>query len=62
MPIDGVPVLVGGGDWLTVEPAALQIGPLTLQSEVRLPVSGWLDNRLLDSPRSFQRGVVWAFF
>jgi hypothetical protein len=55
-------VLVGGGDWLTVEPAALQIGPLTLQSEVRLPVSGWLDNRLLDSPRSFQRGVVWAFF
>jgi hypothetical protein len=60
---DGTPVLVGGGDWLTIAPgAAVQIGPLTVQGEVRVPLYRSLDNRQLDSSKSFQLGVVWAVF
>jgi hypothetical protein len=60
---EGTPVLVGGGDWIFVAPAvAVGVGPLTFQAELRLPVFRSLDNRQLDSSRSFQFGVVWAPF
>ena len=60
---DGVPVLVGGGDWIAVAPsAAVNIGPVTVQAEIKLPVYRSLANRQLDASRSFQVGIVWAAF
>ncbi len=59
----GVPVLVGGGNWMYVAPAvAIGAGPLTFQAEIKLPVYRSLANRQLDSARSFQMGIVWALF
>lgn len=60
---EGVPVLVGGGDWIAVAPsAAVNIGPVTVQAEIRIPVYRSLANRQLDSSRTFQLGFVWAAF
>lgn len=59
---EGTPVLVGGGDWLTLAPAlAAGFGTLTVQAELRLPVWRSLDNRQLDSARVLQLGLVKAF-
>lgn len=59
---EGVPVLVGGGDWLAVAPAASWTfgKAVTLQAELKIPVYRSLDNRQLDSARTFQVGIVWA--
>lgn len=60
---EGVPVLVGGGNWLYVSPAiAIATGPVTFQAEIKLPVYRSLANRQLDSARSFQLGLVWTPF
>jgi hypothetical protein len=59
----GVPVLVGGGDWIYLSPgAAVTFGKFTVQTEFKFPVHRTLANRQLDSPRSFQIGVIWALF
>lgn len=59
----GTPVLVGGGDWISVAPAvAWALGSVTLQAEVRIPVYRSLANRQLDAARTVQVGVVWAVF
>jgi len=59
----GAPVLVGGGDWIYLAPgAAVSFGRLTVQTELKLPLRRSLANRQLDSPRSFQIGVIWAPF
>lgn len=59
---EGTPVLIGGGDWLTIAPAlAAAFGTLTVQVEARVPVWRSLDNRQLDSARMFQVGLVKAF-
>jgi hypothetical protein len=58
---EGVPVLVGGGNWIYVSPAvAVAAGPLTFQAEIKLPVHRSLANRQLDSARSFQLGIMWT--
>ena len=58
---EGVPVLVGGGNWIYVSPAvSIGVGPLTFQAEIKLPVYRSLANRQLDSSRSFQLGIVWT--
>ena len=59
---EGVPVLVGGGDWLMFAPsvAVTMATSITLQGEARIPLFRSLDNRQLDSSRSFQFGIVWA--
>jgi hypothetical protein len=59
---EGVPVLVGGGDWFMAAPsvAVTLARSITLQGEVRVPLFRSLDNRQLDSSRSFQLGIVWA--
>ena len=60
---EGTPVLVGGGDWVSLAPGvALAIGKLTFQAELRFPVYRSLANRQLDAARAFQAGVVWAVF
>jgi len=60
---EGVPVLVGGGDWLYLAPAAaLSLGPMTFQAEIKLPLYRSLANRQLDSAFAFQFGVVWTPF
>ena len=60
---EGIPVLVGGGDWLAVAPSiAVNIGPVTVQAEIKLPLYRSLANRQLDSARMFQIGFVWAAF
>jgi hypothetical protein len=60
---DGVPVLVGGGDWLTIAPAvAYTVGDFTVQGEIRIPLYRSLANRQLDSARMFQLGFVWAVY
>ena len=59
---EGTPVLVGGGDWITLSPAlAVSFGTWTLQGEIKLPMWRSLDNRQLDSSRTFQIGIVKAF-
>jgi len=59
----GTPVLVGGGDWIYLSPAAaVSFGKITIQTEVKFPLRRSLANRQLDSPRSFQIGVVWVAF
>ena len=60
---EGVPVLVGGGNWIYVSPAiAVAAGPVTFQAEIKLPVYRSLANRQLDSSRGFQVGIVWTPF
>ena len=60
---EGTPVLVGGGNWLYFAPsAAVSIGKVTVQAEIKLPLYRDLANRQLDSARSFQLGVVWQPF
>lgn len=59
---EGVPVLVGGGDWIHLAPAvAIGVGKFTAQAEVRVPIYRSLANRQLDSPFLLQIGVVRAF-
>lgn len=59
---EGTPVLVGGGDWITIAPAlAAGFESVTVQAELRLPLWRSLDNRQLDSARVWQVGVVKAF-
>jgi len=59
----GVPVLVGGGDWIYISPgAAVTLRKFTVQTEFKFPVRRSLANRQLDSPRSFQIGAIWALF
>jgi hypothetical protein len=58
---EGVPVLVGGGNWIYVSPAvAIAAGPVTFQAEIKLPLYRSLSNRQLDASRSFQLGIVWT--
>ena len=60
---NGVPVLVGGGDWLLLTPGvAVSHRAFTFQGEVRLPLYRSLANRQLDSGYSVQAGMVWAVF
>jgi hypothetical protein len=60
---NGVPVLVGGGNWLYVSPgAAVMIGKgINLQAEVKVPVYRRLANRQLDSRAVLQFGLSRAF-
>ena len=60
---NGVPVLVGGGNWLSLAPGvALQVGSgITVQAEVKVPLHRALSNRQLDSAAVFQLGVSRAF-
>ena len=59
---EGIPVLVGGGDWITVAPSlAAAFGSFTVQAELKLPIWRSLANRQLDSARVLQVGVVKAF-
>lgn len=59
---NGTPVLVGGGDWLTLAPGlAVAFGSVTAQAELRLPLWRSLDNRQLDASRTFQLGLSKAF-
>jgi hypothetical protein len=60
---EGTPVLVGGGDWISIAPAAaLQIGTMTVQAEIKWPLFRSTANRQLDAARSFQIGLTWAVF
>ena len=60
---DGTPVLVGGGNWLSVAPSvSWSFHDVTIQSELKLPVYRNLANRQLDSARTLQAGVVWKAF
>lgn len=59
---EGTPVLVGGGDWITVTPAvAIGLGAFTAQAELKLPIWRSLDNRQLDAGGVIQVGVVRRF-
>ncbi|MEX2270966.1 MAG: hypothetical protein WD690_05820 [Vicinamibacterales bacterium] len=59
---EGTPVLVGGGDWITIAPAlAIAIGKFTAQAEVRIPLVRSLANRQLDASHAFQVGLVRSF-
>jgi hypothetical protein len=60
---NGIPVLVGGGNWLYVSPgAAVMVGKgINVQAEVKLPVYRHLANRQLDSRAIFQFGVSRSF-
>jgi hypothetical protein len=60
---NGTPILVGGGDWLYLAPAAaVALGKFTVQAEIKFPLYRDLANRQLDSSRSFQMGIVWQPF
>ena len=60
---EGTPVLVGGGDWIYLAPAAaVSLGAMTIQAEVKLPVYRSLANRQLDSALMFQIGAIWTPF
>ncbi len=59
---EGMPVLVGGGDWITIAPAlAAAFASVTVQAELKMPLWRSLANRQLDSARVLQVGVVTAF-
>lgn len=59
---EGTPVLVGGGDWLTIAPGlAAGFGTVTIQGEAKFTVWRRLRNRQLDSAWVLQAGVVKAF-
>ena len=59
----GIPVLVGGGNWIYVSPgAAVMIGKgINLQGEVKLPIYRNLANRQLDSSAIYQLGISRSF-
>jgi hypothetical protein len=58
---EGVPVLVGGGDWVNLAPSlALSLGAVTVQTEFKFPIYRNLSNRQLDSSLAFQIGAIWA--
>jgi hypothetical protein len=61
---EGVPVLVGGGNWLFVSPSVsfTFAKKFTAQAELKLPAYRSLANRQLDSARTFQVGLVWSIF
>ena len=60
---NGTPILVGGGNWLYLAPAAaVTLGKVTVQAELKVPLYRDLANRQLDAARSFQFGVVWQPF
>ena len=59
---EGVPVLVGGGDWLALAPGvAVGLGKSTIQAEIKLPLYRSLSNRQLDSSWLLQLGFVRRF-
>jgi hypothetical protein len=60
---NGIPVLVGGGNWFYLSPgAAVMVGKgVNLQAEVKIPVHRRLANRQLDSRAIFQFGLSRAF-
>ena len=59
---EGVPVLVGGGNWLALAPGlAIALGKSTLQAEVKLPLYRSLANRQLDSSWLLQLGWIRSF-
>ncbi len=59
---EGTPVLVGGGDWITVTPAvAWGFLGFTAQGELKIPVWRSLDNRQLDAESVLQLGIVRRF-
>lgn len=58
---EGMPVLVGGGDWVNLAPSlALSLGNVTVQTELKFPLYRHLSNRQLDSSLAFQIGAIWA--
>lgn len=59
----GVPVLVGGGDWLYLTPGiAVMVGKgINVQADVKLPAYRNLANRQLDSRAIWQVGVSRSF-
>ena len=58
---EGMPVLVGGGDWLSLAPSlAVSLGPVTVQTELKFPLYRHLSNRQLDASLAFQVGAIWA--
>jgi hypothetical protein len=58
---EGMPVLVGGGDWLNLAPSlAVSLGAVTVQTELKFPLYRHLSNRQLDSSLAFQVGAIWA--
>ncbi|MDQ3070591.1 MAG: hypothetical protein M3R55_12800 [Acidobacteriota bacterium] len=59
---EGTPVLVGGGDWITLAPSvAVVFKGVTAQVELKVPLWRSLSNRQLDSARMLQVGVMKAF-
>lgn len=60
---NGLPVLVGGGDWLYASPGiAVVIGKgLNAEAEVKLPLYRHLANRQLDSRAVLQFGISRTF-
>ena len=59
---EGVPVLVGGGDWLALATGvAVGVGKSTIQAEVKFPLHRALTNRQLDSRWLLQLGFVQSF-
>ena len=60
---DGIPVAVGGGNWLYATPgAAVMLGKgLNAQVEIKLPVFRSLANRQLDSNAILQLGISRTF-
>jgi hypothetical protein len=59
---EGTPVLVGGGNWITLAPSlAAAFGSFTVQAELKIPIWRSLANRQLDSARVLQLGIVKAF-
>lgn len=60
---NGVPVLVGGGNWIYLSPGlAVNVGKaINLQAEFRVPVYRNLANRQLDSRGIFLLGVSRSF-
>jgi hypothetical protein len=59
----GMPVLVGGGNWLYLTPGvAVMVGKgFNVQADVRLPVWRDLANRQLDSHAIWQLGLSRSF-
>ena len=58
---EGMPVLVGGGDWLNLAPSlAITLGAVTIQTELKFPLYRHLSNRQLDAPLAFQVGAIWT--
>ena len=59
---EGTPVLVGGGNWITVSPGlAAAFGAWTVQGEIKVPIWRSLANRQLDSSWLAQLGLVRSF-